>query len=323
MSTRRTHHHPALAWVESPLQFLSAAEWAHRHLCATGEPTRIAYRILDRQVVATAEALHRMRAPFAAFEPYYGIPWARLAGARRWVVGDPLSGQFRAAASVLPTPHRLTIVDDGAMIVHAMRAIAGEAAYARPGQTESRSKAVLGELAGSRMRRLGHERRLEVFTAFPGAHAPAERVGAEVGANEFAWLRESALRGDAPRTSLPSTRIALGTARVVDGLLRASHHLAWLRGLARDAPIAYLPHRREVPELLDAVAAIPGVTVVRTGLPVELALAATAEPLELHTLPTSATTTLAAVLHGTGSVIRVGRAPASPEAQAAHPEVTA
>jgi hypothetical protein len=59
--------------------------------------------------------------------------------------------------------------------------------------------------------------------------------------------------------------------------------------------------------VLEAVAAIPGVTVIRTGLPVELALASSSLPLELHTLPSSAITTLGVVLAGSGSVIRCVR----------------
>ena len=85
---------PALAWVESPLQLLSAAEWADRRHATSGEPTRVAYRISDPQVVTTAEALSAMGAPFARFEPYYGIPWAALASSRHWGIGDPLSGHL-------------------------------------------------------------------------------------------------------------------------------------------------------------------------------------------------------------------------------------
>lgn len=306
----------ALAWVESPLQLLCAAEWAARRIRERGAPATVAYRISDPQVVATAEALHRMRAPFARFEPYYGIPWTRLVTARTWAIGDPLSGQFRAAASVLPSPSRLSILDDGAMIVHALRAIAGEVPYGRPGHRESARARALGELAGARLRRLAGRRRLDVFTAFSGAHAPAERLGAAVAVNDFAWLRDAARGGDSPRIPMPTSRLALGTARVADGLLAADAHLEWVRRIASSAPVSYLPHRREREESLEAVRAIPGVTVVRTGLPVELALAAAREPLEVHALASSATTTLAAVLAGTGSLIRTGDPDAAAVARA-------
>ncbi|QEO10484.1 hypothetical protein [Protaetiibacter larvae] len=304
-----THHAAdtaldALAWVESPLQLLTAAEWAHRHRQRTGRSTAVVYRILDPQVVATAEALHRMAAPFVRFEPYLGIPWARLTTSRHWAIGDAFSGQFRAAAAVLPRPRRVTIVDDGAMVVHAMLALAGEVAYARPDQFESRSKTLLGGLVADRLRGLAHDGRVELFTSFPGADAPASRAGITVVRDEFTWLREAARREQLPAVRLPHPRIALGSARVIDALLPAERYLRWVRELAEDAPLSYLPHRRETPALLDAVGALPGVTVVRTGLPIELVLASAREPLELHTLASSAATTLRLVLAGTGSVIR-------------------
>lgn len=302
--------HDALAWVESPLQVLTAAEWAHRYRAATGGSTAIAYRISDPQVVSTVEALHRMGAPFSRFEPYVGIPWMLLAASRHWVIGDPLSGQFRAAAAVLPRPRRVTVVDDGAMVVHAMRAIAGEVDYSRPGQTESRTKVLLGGLSAERMRGLARAGRVELFTVFEAAADPARRSGVAVTTDDFGWLREAAGGVDAPAIRLPHHRIVLGSARVVDGLLRAERYLAWVRGLAEERPITYLPHRRETPALVDAVSALTGVSVVRADLPVELVLAGNREPLDLHTLPSSAVTTLRVVLEGTGSTIHAGRLPA-------------
>lgn len=304
-------NHDALAWVESPLQVLTAAEWAHRNRLETGGTTAIAYRISDPQVVTTVEALHAMSAPFSRYEPYLGIPWTRLATARHWAVGDPLSGQFRAAFTALPRPRRVTIVDDGAMVVHAMRALAGEIDYSRPGQTETRAKVLLGGLSAERLRRLAREGRVELFTAFAAAADPARRAGATVGIDDFSWLRSAARGMGAPDIRLPHHRIALGSARVVDGLLRAERYLGWIRELAEREPIMYLPHRRETPGLVDAVGSLPGVSVLRTDLPVELVLAGTREALEIHTLPSSAVTTLRLVLEGTGSVIRAGRLPAT------------
>ena len=301
--------HDALAWVESPLQALTAAEWAHRHRLETGGTTAIAYRISDPQVVPTVEALHAMAAPFSRYEPYLGIPWTRLATTRHWVIGDPLSGQFRAASATLPRPRRITVVDDGSMVVHAMRALAGEVDYSRPGQTESRAKVLLGGLSAERLRRLARDGRVELFTAFGAAADPARRAGATVGFDDFSWLRGVVRGAGAPEVRLPHHRIALGSSRVVDGLLRAERYLAWMRELVERGPVVYLPHRRETPELVDAVGSLRGVSVLRTGLPAELVLAGTREALELHTLPSSAVTTLRLVLDGTGSTIRAGRVP--------------
>ena len=303
--------HDALAWVESPLQALTAAEWAHRHRLETGCATAIAYRISDPQVVTTIEALHRMSAPFSRFDPYYGIPWTRLASARHWVVGDVLSGQFRAAAATLPAPRRGSVGDDGSMVVHAMRALAGEVEYARPGQTESRAKTVLGVLAAERLRRLAADGRVELFTLFGAAADPARAARITVRADDFGWLRVASAGDEAARVRLPHARVVLGSARVVDGLLRAERYLGWVRSLAENGPVTYLPHRRETPALVDAVGSLPGVAVVHPQLPVELVLAGAREPLELHSLPSSAVTTLRMLLDGTGSSIHAGRLPST------------
>ncbi len=85
-------------------------------------------------------------------------------------------------------------------------------------------------------------------------------------------------------------------------------YLAWVRAEAALAPVTYLPHRRETPEQMAAVAAIPGVVFSRLNLPAELVLAGTADPLEILTLPSSTTSTLPLLLAGTGSVIRHSRA---------------
>ncbi|MFW8745928.1 hypothetical protein, partial [Mesorhizobium japonicum] len=70
-------------------------------------------------------------------------------------------------------------------------------------------------------------------------------------------------------------------------------------------PAAYLPHRREPEEVLARVAALDGVELVRTGLPVELALAGTTEPLEIVSLRSTAAITLRQVLEGSGSQVRI------------------
>ena len=96
----------------------------------------------------------------------------------------------------------------------------------------------------------------------------------------------------------------LGSARPGDGLVPVADYLSWVALEAKKADLAYLPHRREPREILDAVAEFPGVTVYETGLPVELVLAGAQEPLEVLTLPTSAETTLRHVLAGSGSTVR-------------------
>src|SRR5699024_3556365 len=104
---RMPHRDAPLAWVESPLQLIGAAEWAAAH------DTRVAVAgRLTSQVEQSAAELTARGASFGEQAGYYGIPWRMLRRHAHWVVGDGFSGQFRLAAAVL-RPRRVTFVDDG------------------------------------------------------------------------------------------------------------------------------------------------------------------------------------------------------------------
>jgi hypothetical protein len=289
--------HAAVAWVESPLQLVAAAEWAS----ARDEPVVVALRLSGPQMAATAEELLERGAPFAECVPFYGIPWNLLSRHREWAIGDAFSGQFRLAASVL-RPERITLLDDGALTATVADALLERRGYSRPDVHESSLATILGGLARNRMLRMARHERLDVTTAFDLGDdrllALAAR-GIRVTPHRLDWVRRTAR----PIT-LPGHRVLLGSARPADGLVPVVDYLAWVGSEAVRGPIAYLPHRRETPAVLRAVAEMPGVTVIETGLPIELVLAGTPEPLELLTLPTSAETTLRHVLEGTGSTIR-------------------
>jgi hypothetical protein len=290
-----------LAWVESPLQLLCAAEFAAAHDLRI----RVAFRLSGPQMPATAAELLKRGAPFAVAEPYYGVPWGLLAEHRDWIVGDGFSGQFRSAMAML-NPRSLTLVDDGIMSIHLADAIAGRVDYSRPDQRESGLKTLLGGRARARMLRLARRGRLGMFTAFSDhpSIAGLEELGVEVRNDGFAWVR-----AHAKPIALPGRRVILGSAAVVDQSLAPDVYLDWLRDVAAEPgdgrPAAYLPHRRESDEMLARVAALPGVELVRTGLPVELALAGTAEPLEIVSLRSTAALTLRRVLEGSGSSVRI------------------
>jgi hypothetical protein len=287
----------ALAWVESPLQLVAAAEWAARQR----EPVVVAVRIGSPQMAATAEELVARGAAFAECVPFYGIPWGLLSRSTTWAVGDGFSGQFRTAASIL-RPRNLTLLDDGALTISLADALLERTGFTRPGQHESALSTLLGGRARSRMLSLGLRDRIEISTAFDLGDdrltALADR-GIRVTPHRLEWVRRTARP-----IAIPGNRVMLGSARVVDGILPPSEFLTWVAAEAATGELAYLPHRRETPELVGAVEAIPGVSVFDTGLPVELVLAGATEPLEVLSLPSSATTTLAHVLAGSGSTIR-------------------
>lgn len=290
-----------LAWVESPLQLLSAAEWA----AGARRRTPIAGR-LTAQMSETADALVARDAWFGRTEPYLGIPWGLLSQHGHWLVGDGFSGQFRLALTAL-RPRRLTFLDDGDLATSLADSILGSRPYARPHIAERGLSAFLAPLVHEKILRLARHGRVEFFTAFDFG---AERIealsdrGIAVHRHRFEWTRASA-----KAASGLGPRVVLGSARPVDGRMPLADLIAWVRAIASahaDAPLSYLPHRRETDEQLAAVAAIPCVRVTRTGLPVEIVLAGASDVHDVFTLPSSTTTTLPLVLHGTAARVHTG-----------------
>lgn len=286
-----------LAWVESPLQLVAAAEWASHQR----EPIVVALRIGSAQMAATAEELLARGARFAECIPFYGIPWQLLSRHRNWAIGDGFSGQFRLASPVVRA-RTITLLDDGAHTVALADALLERTGFSRPGQHESGLATVLGARARSRMLRLATRERLGIETAFDLGEERLTGLahrGVRVTPHTLEWVRATARPID-----VPGNRVLLGSARPVDGLMPLADYLAWVAGEARKGDVAYLPHRREPDATLLAVAELPGVHVFDTGLPIELVLAGAQQPLEVITQPSSAMTTLAHVLAGTGSTIR-------------------
>lgn len=294
--------HEPIAWVESPLQLVGAAEWAAAH----GRAVPVAGR-LTAQMSHTADELVARGALFGRLEAYLGIPFALLSSHRHWLVGDGFSGQFRLAATLL-RPRRLTFLDDGANTIALADALRGERPFARPGVAERGLTTRLAPFTAMTVLRRAQVGRAEFFTAFDlgGERTAAlSRRGLAVRRHDFAWTRSTARPARAPRGV-----VVLGSARPVDGRMTQGAYLGWVADAAAGRPVVYLPHRRETSEQLAAVARIAGVTIDRPGLPVELALAG-ASGLDLLTLPSSTETTLAAVL-GDGS--RINGRPVRPPA---------
>jgi len=276
-----------VVWVESPLQFVSAAELAAER----GVRLRVVFRLGPQMPETAAELLSR-GAAFSSCEPYVGIPWSELRRAHEWVIGDGLSGQFRLAAAVL-RPRAVTLLDDGTMSLRLAAGLAGVDDFERPEQAPGRLRRVLGELARDHLLRLAGSGRLAFFSVF-GPERPefsaVAALGVRLRANRFAWTRRTARP-----PHLPGHRVLLGTARVADGLLGREEHHAQVARFAADGGAVYLPHRREPAPEVAAVARIPGVTVVESRLPVELFLAGV-DGLEIASSGSSADTTLGRVL---------------------------
>jgi hypothetical protein len=287
-----------IAWVESPLQLVGAAEWAAAHRTTVPVAGR-----LTAQMSATADALLERGARFRDLEPYLGVPFSLLARNGHWLVGDGFSGQFRLAASVL-RPHRVTFLDDGANAIAYADALLNRRPYARPGVAEHGVTTRLAPLAHETVLRRAASGRADLFTAFdlgPERRSALEERGFGIRRHAFEWTRQTA-----PAAPELGRRIVLGSALPVDGRMPLTEYIEWVTDAAAPGPAVYLPHRREPREQLDAVAAVPGLTIRETQLPVELVLAGATAPLDIRTLASSTATTLPLVLSGTGSSLRVG-----------------
>jgi hypothetical protein len=289
-----------IAWVESPLQLVAAAEWAAKR----ETPITVALRVVEPQMAATAKELLDRGARFGQTIPFFGIPWSLLNSHRNWAIGDGFSGQFRMAGTVIH-PRSVSFLDDGALTLSLADALLDRAPYARPGNKESAVAGLLGNLVHDRMLSLAARERLEIATAFDlGAERTAvlAQRGIRVTPHQLDWVRETARP-----IALPGNRVLLGSALPTDGRMPIPDYLRWVETEARRSALVYLPHRRERRDVLDAITKLPGVTVKETGLPIELVLAGSAEPLEILTLPSSVKTTLGHLLEGTGSVINERR----------------
>lgn len=285
---------PRIAWVESPLQLVSAAE----HAARSGRRVRVAFRF-GTQMPETAAELLRRAAPFASCVPYVGIPWRELAAASEWIVGDGLSGQFQLAAAVL-RPRAVTLLDDGQMSLRLAAGLAGGVPFARTDASSRRRDLVAG-LAREHLLGLAADGRLR----FASVYGPERRefagiqgLGVVLERNRFEWLRAAS-----SPVELPSRLVVLGTAGTADGLLSPTEHRERVERVASRGLVTYLPHRREPAEHRAAIAALDGVELLDRRLPVELVLAG-ARDLDIRTPGSSADDTLALVLAGTGSRLR-------------------
>ncbi|WP_101653381.1 DUF6716 putative glycosyltransferase [Brevibacterium ihuae] len=289
----------ALAWVESPLQLLSALEAAHPgeqlEIQVRGDAPGIA-EFLDRFDRAWLPAgttlrtgLHGPTAPLASSGTGAAAPVDRL------LLGDPCSGRFQAALARrrFPLPPRVTLIDDGLATEHAVRLLtaARPAPLQRARQRLSPARRALALTAALRLRGLLRAGRLTWTTALSVAPDLGSRFAAAGGTlDRHTFDRLRAL--DLTTPDLPGT-IVLGSSLAADGLIDPAAYLDWVGSVAADTTCAYLPHRRERAADLAAIAALPGITVHPAGLPVELRLAAAPRGARLLSLPTTAAANLA------------------------------
>ena len=268
-----------VAWVESPLQLVGAAEWAD----AAGVRVTIAGR-LTAQMSETADELLARGAPFGDLR---AVPRDPLAAARR-STATGWSATDSPDSSVSPRRcsgrSGITFLDDGANAIAFADTLLGRRPYARPGVSERGLTTMVAPFAlddRSAVARLaGRVAVLHGLRPRRGARRPASR---DLGFGIDVATASSGRGATAPAADARTAASCSGSAQPG----RRPHDAATTtstgsrprrpRGPSRTCRIAA---RR--PSCSRAVAAIPGVTLRRDRTcPVELVLAGATEPLEI------------------------------------------
>ncbi|MFP3965754.1 hypothetical protein SMC26_25835 [Actinomadura fulvescens] len=303
---RRGQHAPK-AWVESPLQLLSAVEAHHAGLLGHG--TEVVLRSGVDPLVATAAEVERLGPHRGLAGVHVGTRVPLPAGTGTLVIGDAFSGTVQRRLLTLRA-QRLVIADDGLATIHLLELLAAPdprpliRARARP----TMARQALGLAAATRLRALGRAGRVVVFTALPVPEELRTAVtahGIEVVAHDFPWLR-SRPAGPPPQ----ERQVVLGSSLVANGLVHRERYLEWIAGLAAVEPIAYRPHRREDPADLAELRRDPRVSVAEPGPPVEVCLRGLTREHRVISLPSTALTSLRLVLRGNGTTIEGVTVPA-------------
>jgi hypothetical protein len=298
-----------LALVESPTQLLNVAEWAH----ASGATDGLRIVVLAPRDPQTVRQLNRVSAlvtgalglavrirdvrtgPAGALVGAAQV-LGELARAQRLVIGDPFS---RFIQTLLPawTADDVVIVDDGTATWHFARCIEDElplVRWGRPVAGSPRRATRAGRLLSPSL-----SRSLTVFSCL----AEATPIGARALANRYEWTRSTR------RPDIIDDQVdILGVSLVGTGLVERDAYLDAVGRLSRGAAaVRYIAHRREPEEMLAEIGRLPGVTLQRFDLPVELALRHGPVARRIITFPSTAAHTLPVVLSDVPARIEVQR----------------
>jgi hypothetical protein len=293
-----------LAWVESPLQLLSAIEARHAGILG---PVDLVARTGSEPLRVTVEELRRLGLPAGTTIRFDG---RAMAARGTWAVGDAFSGQVQGRIAT-GRPKRVVLVDDGLATIHLLGLLAGP--WRQP-LVRARAQAgpvrrLLGSFAGARLRAAARGGKVVVFTGLPipfTVLARAKRVGITVISHDFPYLRS--LPVDPPPAE---TKVLLGTSLVHNGLVDRAAFLSWVEAQVADERVAYFPHRRECPQVLDVLRADPRITMVERDLPVELSLRSLTAKHRVLSLPSTALASLRVLLGPDGPQIEGVTVPAA------------
>ncbi|MFE5310115.1 hypothetical protein [Isoptericola sp. NPDC056605] len=279
------------AFVESPLQLLCAVE-AHAAGHA-GPRTRVLARADVPALTAGVDAVRALGLPGDLDVDLAPVP--RHLPHDVVVVGDPFSGAFQSAlVRTLRPPTRIVVVDDGLATLDLAHRLTSGSSLVRIGAPPGSLRFGLGALAALRMRRVAEAGGLSLCTALPldpDLRAWLRLLGIDVLEHGFEWLQ-----GRPPAEAPAEQTVLVGSALAADGLLHPDRYLAWVRGVAADGPVRYVPHRRHDPRVTALLEQVPGIEVDAPGAPVEIRLRGLRPGQRVVTLPSAAALTLSRLL---------------------------
>lgn len=283
----------AVAFVESPLQFLSALE--------SREPKE------DLLIRARASA-KGMTSFLDAFDPSWLPKNVRLerVGAKpgllrktafdRIYLGDACSGQVHRALALAYLERRMpevVILDDGLATYSAIEILtAKRGPLVRPRQQLKASRTVMAAHVADRLRGLATVGKLRWHTALP-VSKPLRKaflmIGGEITRHGFEHLQTLPTGGSHPRDNP-----VIGSSLAADGLISPNSYRAWVDDLIdTHGSITYYPHRRETEEFLADLADDERVRIKNVGLPIELRLINLPPKSTIRSLPSTAAVSLA------------------------------
>lgn len=289
----------AEAWVESPLQLLSAIEAHGAGLLGTS--TRIHPRGGSTGMDATLRTLISSAPPGVEFARHsLAVPSPAVSGIDRWVTGDAYSGKIQQALLGRIAVREVVVIDDGLATLSLLRTLCAEepTALVRQRAATNPARTALGLAAWYRMRALARTGRLLLFTALPleaELEARFRELGGHLERHRFEWLGTQPVAEHFHQRTL-----VVGSALAADGLIDPAPYLDWVNGLCSDGPLAYFPHRREQPGFLAELARNPLIEVHGHTIPVEMRLRGLRTGQTVRALPSTVLPSLRLLLRPNG-----------------------
>ncbi|MGW6172057.1 hypothetical protein ACWF5H_01065 [Arthrobacter sp. NPDC055138] len=289
----------AAVWAESPLQLLSAVEAHGAGLL--GQETLIHPRSDAVGMDSTLKSLMAQVPSGVRFTPpSSALPAVRSRKLDRWVTGDAYSGKVQTELLRGVVADELVIVDDGLATLSLLKKLVsdGPTPLIRPRAVPTMRRKALGLATWWTLRRMASQGRLLVFTALSVPDAVEKKfraLGGHLERHRFEWL------GTQPVTeTIHEPTIVVGSAMPADKLIRPEPYKDWVRSLTEEGPVAYFPHRREQPDLLNELDAHPMIRVKQHTIPVEMRLRGLRPGQVVRALPSTVLASLRLILTPSG-----------------------